>query len=271
MLSSEVALLCVADLTNIALAILDAIANSEQRLFFFREVMMIRKILLASGIVSSVLYVATDIVVSLRYEGYSYADQQVSELLAEGSPVRALMIGLNVIPYAVLVTAFGAGVWVVAGTKRAGRIAGALLISYAVLGALGGVVFRMNMREVLAAGEGDWRGSLHIPVTMLMSLSLLAGMGFAATLIGRWFRWYTVMTILTLLAFGGLVGTQASAIEANESTPWMGIAERANIYATMLWLAVLSIALLHAQSTGASRRLDRQTEKPILTPLSQQR
>jgi hypothetical protein len=117
----------------------------------------------------------------------------------------------------------------------------------------------MNTREVLAAGEGDWRGGLHVPVTMVMSLSLLVGMGFAATLLGRGFRWYTVGTILTLLTFGGLVGTQAGAIEANEPTPWMGLAERVNIYATMLWVAVLSVLLLRRHAATAPRPLSTPT------------
>jgi hypothetical protein len=212
-----------------------------------------RKILLACGIAASFLYVATDILASLRYSGYSYADQQVSELLAEGSPVRSLMIGTNAIPYAVLMTAFGAGVWSATGSKRSGRIAGALLVGYAVLGAMGGVLFRMNTREVMAAGEGDWRGSLHIPATLIMSLSLMAAMGFAAGLLGRRFRWYTAGTILVLLAFGGVVGTKAGAIEANEPTPWMGAFERVNIYATMLWIAVLAVALLRESSSGGPR------------------
>jgi hypothetical protein len=231
-----------------------------------KEWIMLRKVLLGCGIVSSVLYVATDILASLRYAGYSFADQQVSELLAAGSPVRTLMIGLNVIPYAVLMTAFGVGVWTVAGPKRAGRIAGALLIGYAVVGLAGGLLFRMNTREVLAAGEGDWRGGLHVPVTMVMSLSLLVGMGFAATLLGRGFRWYTVGTILTLLAFGGLVGTQAGAIEANEPTPWMGTAERVNIYATMLWMAVLATGLLRSERPVTPQPLGRPAVAPPMLP-----
>jgi hypothetical protein len=173
---------------------------------------------------------------------------------------------LNVIPYAVLVTAFGVGVWTAAAPKRAGRTAGALLVGYAVAGLAGGLLFRMNTREVLAAGEGDWRGSLHVPVTMVMSLSLLVGMGFAATLLGRGFRWYTVGTILTLLTFGGLVGTQAGAIEANEPTPWMGLAERVNIYATMLWVAALATGLLRVQRSAAPRRLGRPTVTPQVVP-----
>jgi hypothetical protein len=227
---------------------------------------MLRRILLGAGVASSVLYVATDVLASLRYGGYSYADRQVSELLAEGSPVRSFMIGLNVIPYAVLVTAFGVGVWTVAGTRRAARIAGALLVGYAVLGAMGGVLFRMNTREVMAAGDGDWRGSLHVPVTLVMSLSLLAGMGFAARLLGRGFRCYTVGTILTLLAFGGLVGTQAGAIEVNEATPWMGLAERVNIYATMLWIAVFAGTLWRVEHTTARQRLARPAATPRMLP-----
>jgi hypothetical protein len=36
-------------------------------------------------------------------------------------------------------------------------------------------------------------------------------------------------------------------MEANQPTPWMGTEERINIYATMLWVAVLAIGLLRAQ------------------------
>ncbi len=220
---------------------------------------MLRKLLLGCGIVSSLLYVATDTIASLRYEGYSYWDQNFSELLAEGSPVRPLMIGSNAIPYAALVTAFGVGVWTVAGPRRTARVAGALRAGYALVGLAGGLLFRMNTREVLAAGDGDWRGSLHIPTTMVMSLFLLAGMGFAATLFGRGFRWYTYGTVVVLAVFAALVGRQAGAVEANEPTPWLGVLERVNIYATMLWVAVLATALLRVQPTSAPRRLGRPT------------
>jgi hypothetical protein len=36
-------------------------------------------------------------------------------------------------------------------------------------------------------------------------------------------------------------------MQANEPTPLMGIEERVNIYATMLWVAVLAIGLLRVQ------------------------
>ena len=99
---------------------------------------MVRKILLGCGVVSSVLYVVTDVLGTLRYEGYSYADQEFSELTAQGSPVRSLMIALNGIPYGVLVAAFAVGVWTSASPKRAARITGAMLFGYAASGGDGG-------------------------------------------------------------------------------------------------------------------------------------
>src|SRR5574340_791616 len=98
--------------------------------------MMLRKILLGSGIVSSVLYVATDVVASLRYSGYRYADQQISELLAKGAPSRPFMVAANLIPYDLLVLAFAVGVWASAGRTRAGRLTSAGLVGLAVLGTI---------------------------------------------------------------------------------------------------------------------------------------
>jgi len=115
---------------------------------------MVRKILLGCGIVSSVLYVVSDVIGALRYPGYSYADQEFSELTAQGPPVRPLMIALNEIPYTLLVLAFAVGVWTPAPPKRAGRITAAMLLGYAAFGMAGGVVFPMKPREALAAGEG---------------------------------------------------------------------------------------------------------------------
>ena len=208
---------------------------------------MVRKILLGCGIVSSVLYVVSEVIGSLQYPGYSYADQEFSELTAQGSPVRPLMIALNEIPYTLLVLAFAVGVWTSARPKRAGRITGAMLLGYAAFGMAGGVVFPMNTREALAAGEGTLRNAMHIPATMVMSLFILLAMGFGASLLGKRFRYYSYGTIAILVVFGVLASLQAGQMQANEPTPWMGIEERINIFATMLWVAALAIGLLRVQ------------------------
>jgi hypothetical protein len=208
---------------------------------------MLRKILLGCGIVSSVLYVVTDVLGTLRYPGYSYADQTFSELTAQGAPTRPLMVALNGIPYGVLVTAFAGGVWASAGPKRAARITRAMLLGYAAFGVAGGLVFPMRPREALAAGEGTLRNTMHIPATAVMSLFIVLAMGFGATLLEKRFRYYSYGTIAILLVFGVLASLQAGQMAANEPTPWMGIEERINIYATMLWVAALAIGLLRAQ------------------------
>jgi hypothetical protein len=208
---------------------------------------MLRKILLGCGIVSSVLYVVTDVLGTLRYPGYSYADQTFSELTAQGAPTRPLMVALNGIPYGVLVAAFAGGVWASAGPKRAARITRAMLLGYAAFGVTGGLVFPMRPREALAAGEGTLRNTMHIPATAVMSLFIVLAMGFGATLLEKRFRYYSYGTIAILLVFGVLASLQAGQMAANEPTPWMGIEERINIYATMLWVAALAIGLLRAQ------------------------
>ena len=99
---------------------------------------MVRKILLGCGIVSSVLYIVTDLLGTLRYPSYSYANQTFSELTAQGAPTRPLMVALNGITYGVLVAAFAVGVWTSAGPKRAAGITGAMLLGYAAFGMAGG-------------------------------------------------------------------------------------------------------------------------------------
>jgi hypothetical protein len=60
------------------------------------------------GIRSAALLV-TDVIAALRWEGYSYRDQTVSELAAIGAPTRPLAVTLGLAGSALLV-AFGVGV-----------------------------------------------------------------------------------------------------------------------------------------------------------------
>ena len=210
---------------------------------------MVRKILLICGIASSVLYVASDLLISWWDPNYSYRDQSFSELLAPGSPTRPLVLVLLAIPYGVLVAAFGAGVWASVGPRRAGRITAALLVGYAVLGAVGGVYLSAPTREVLEAGEETWRNRMHLPGTAVSVLCILLAIGFGSTLLGRRFRYYSYATILAILVFGVLTSLQVDQMAANQPTPWMGLEERGNVYAIMLWVAVLAIGLLSAQKS----------------------
>ena len=94
-----------------------------------------------------------------------------------------------------------------------------------------------------------------------MPIFFVLAIGFGSRLFGKRFRSFSYATILTMVVCGLLVGVQTSALTANEPTPWLGVEERMNAYASMLWFAVLAVGLLRAQGTVAPRQL----EKPTVT------
>ncbi len=211
---------------------------------------MVRKVLLVCGIVSSLLYVAMNILGAMRFEGYSSTSQTVSELSAISAPSRPLWIALG-IPYDVLVIAFGLGVWVSAGGKRALRVVGGLLVAFGVVG-FAWPFASMHQREVLAAGGGTLTDTMHIILGMVTVLFMLVAIGFGATALGKRFRYYSIATIMLLLVFGALTGLDGPRIAANLPTPLVGIWERINIAGFLLWVAVLATALLRAEKRQGS-------------------
>ena len=104
-----------------------------------------QKILLGCGILSSVLYFAGDVVMSLTYEGYSYLHQTVSELNAIGAPTRGLSIVFGLAGY-VLLTSFGVGIWMLSAENRKLRVAGGVLVVLGVSGLWGVSFASMQMR-----------------------------------------------------------------------------------------------------------------------------
>ena len=202
---------------------------------------MVRKLLLICGILSSLLYVATDILLSMRYEGYSYTSQAVSELSAIGAPTRPLWIAMSIV-YNPLVIAFGIGIWLSAGPKRSLRVSGILLVAYGVVSSLG-PLFPMQLR---GAG-GLATDAMHLIATSVLVLFLLLSIGFGGAARGGWFRLYSIGTILTLLVFGVLAGQQAPRAAAGFPTPWLGVIERVNIYGSLLWVLVFAVVLLLSQ------------------------
>jgi hypothetical protein len=202
------------------------------------------KFLLICGVLSSVIYVITDLLASWWYQGYRILDHNYSELLATGAPTRPVMLLVGVV-YNLLVAAFAAGIWTTATPKRTAHITGTMVALFAVLSMVTPVFFQMDMR----GAEVTTLGSLHAPMTAVTSLFILLSIGFGAFLLGRRFRVYSFGTIVILIAFGVLTASQAPQLAAGQETPWMGFTERINIYATMLWFAAFSIALIGRTQT----------------------
>jgi Protein of unknown function (DUF998) len=215
-----------------------------------------RKLLLGCGILSSLAYVAANLLGAMRWRDYRLTSHTVSELSAIGAPSRPLVIPL-LTTHGALVIPFGLGVWESANRRRALRVTGALLVG---LGAsdLPAPWFPMHRREALARGERSRTDTMHIVLTSVNSVLIVLAIGFASTAFGKRFRVYSIATILALVVTGGLTATQASRVEANLPTPWAGVAERITIGSYLLWQVVLAIALLRMQAgLRLRRRADR--------------
>lgn len=200
-----------------------------------------RKILLVCGIFSSILYIATDILLGLSWRGYSFSSQAISELSAIGAPTRSLWIAMTFI-FNPLLTAFGIGVCKVAGMKRSLRIAGVLLAIWGLLGFVW-LFFPMHMRGAI----GSTTDTMHLVMAGVTVLLITLFIGFGSGARGKWFRIYSILTILAMLIFGALVGKQAPRVAAQLSTPWMGFLERISVYLPMLWVSVLAGILLRTE------------------------
>jgi hypothetical protein len=140
----------------------------------------------------------------------------------------------------------------------------ALLAGYHAFGVVGGVLTPMVSRGMASTPRND----LHGPLTLVSSLCFLTAVGVAATLLGKPFRYYSYGTIVTALAFGIVTSLQVPQLAANEPTPWMGLTERVDIYAMMLWVAALAVGLWRAQEASSPRQLGRPTPTPRGVPLT---
>lgn len=216
------------------------------------------KVLLGCGVVAPVWWVAMDVVGSLRYPGYSYVDQTISELSAQGAPTKTFMAAFSGIPYLVLMLAFGVGIWLTAGGRRAQRVTAALVLGEVVWGVVGGFAFPMAIR----GHEETLRNQMHAWYGIGMPIFFLLAVAFGSRLFGKRFRYYTYGTVLALLVFGALTAMQAPKVPANEPTPWIGVEERVNAYLPMLWFVVLAVGLMRARAATAPRESERPTRAP---------
>jgi hypothetical protein len=208
-----------------------------------RPKVIINKIFLTCGILSSLLYAAMNIFVPMLFPGYSSVSQTVSELSAIDAPTRSLWVILSAM-YTLLIAAFGWGILKSAKQNRPLRITGILIIIYAAIGLFWPP---MHQREVLAAGGGTFTDTLHIAFTIITVILMLLVIGFSAASMGSSFRLYSIITVLVLLGFGVFTGLESSQLEANLSTPLIGVWERISIGVYMLWVVVLSVTVLRKE------------------------
>ena len=208
---------------------------------------MARKFILFCGILASLLYIAMNIFIPPLYEGYNWITQTVSELSAVDAPTRPLWFPLG-IAYTLLIAAFGWGIFRSAGEKRSLRIVGILMFLH---GALGLTWSPMHQREALVAGGGTFTDTWHLVMATVTVLLMFFSIGLGAAAFGKGFRFYSIVTILVFIVFGILTFVEAPDVDKNLPTPYIGLWERINISAFMVWLFVFSIKLLRTEKKSS--------------------
>jgi len=216
-----------------------------------------RKVLLACGILSALLYAAMSVLVPMLDDGYSSFSQAVSELSAIGAPTAGAWIPLG-LAYSLLAVAFGWGVWLSAARPRPLRVAGAALLAQGVFGLFWPP---MHMR----GGEFTLTDTLHIVWTIVTVVLMAVAIGFGAAAFGPRFRRYSVITLVVLVGFGALTALHAPNLDANLPTPWMGVWERINIGAFLVWNVVLAVALFRRPAPPDSGVLKSLAQRPLLS------
>jgi hypothetical membrane protein len=199
-----------------------------------------RSTLLICGVVAAAVYVATDVVCSMLYPGYSFADQAVSELFAIGAPTSRIVVPLFTLS-SVLLAAFAGGVWLSSGNNRSIRLMAAMFAASSLVAVVLWNLFPMHMRGT----EPGFTDTMHLilatnPFVLLSIVCCLLALGGP-------FRFYTAATLAVLVISAVLAFMHAPALEANEPTPGLGLAERVAQYAYELWQAALAVVLLRGQ------------------------
>ena len=192
------------------------------------------------GILSSAIYILTDIITGLITPGYSFNSQTVSELSAVGSLTRPVWQVVTFI-YNPLLIIFGLAVRKLGTNHRntTHLFSGILIIIWGILGFVW-LLFPMNLRGNI----GSSVDTMHLVMTgitvFLMTVLIVIGSGIH----GKRFRLYSFLTLLSMVVFGILTGQQTSKVAAQLPTPWMGITERITSYLPLIWVAVLAASFL---------------------------
>lgn len=205
-----------------------------------QEPTRLQTILIVLGIISSILYLVTDITASLMWSGYSPVSQTVSELIAIDSPTRLYVMMLFAV-YGLLIYAYGIGIILSSNGKRALKIAAFLIIAKEILGLATTLFFPIHLRGV----EADFSDIMHGILTaagvfLCMFPAMIAG---AISFKGK-FRFYSIVTMILFVIFGILAGLDQPKYALNTPTPMMGVWERINIYGYMVWIVTFSVLLL---------------------------
>jgi hypothetical membrane protein len=217
----------------------------------------VKKGLVLAAIPAVVVYVMADVLSGSLYDGYSYADQAISELSAFGSPVRPLMV-TAILAHGVLLLVFSIGLLRV--TRRGSAVSwiGALGVAgFVIVGIPTHTFWAMSSRDMVT-GFND---TMHIALSTIFSVCVMAQIVLSAVGYRGWFRFYALATLAVVVIFGLASGVAIQGIEQDD-TPWAGGFERINAYAYFAWLVALALMVVRHELTRPSMGSGSTAQRP---------
>jgi hypothetical protein len=201
----------------------------------------IRKSMLACGILSSFLFIVLDVISVMLYKGYNPWSQTLTELSALGSPTGPLWL-LMMIIYTLLLIGFSWGVLLSSAGNTRLRMAACFFFVYLVISFFRPPIYQS---EVLSTGGSAFADNLHIVFRILIVSVMLLAIKSGTKIFRKGFQRYSMITLLVLVAFGILTALGKEANQPGELKSLVGVWERINTGAFLLWIIMLAIILIN--------------------------
>jgi hypothetical protein len=190
----------------------------------------LRKVLLACGPLSALIYIGWHELAALQWEGYSRISNAISELHFTGTPSKSFLDPWQGWVDSALLAVFGIGIWLSAQGSRSLRVIGAVMIVPAAM-----IPLWMIFGEASLAA--------HLAFVGVGILCWLVAMGFGAAALGKRFRIYSLVSLGLVVGFFALGFSYVPEANAGQPTPFLGLFERIGFSAYFVWLTVLAVAL----------------------------
>ena len=208
------------------------------------ETSLVQKLLIACGILSPLLYLGTDWFAGKMLQGYSFTAQSISELSADGSPTRLLVISLTLVA-GLFMIAFGVGVWQVTDQALLPRIVSGLVIGNVVTGLVATIFFPTHF------GERPIFGSTGVILMFFSVLFFVLAMIVGALAFSGWLRILSIAIPSTYIFLAVLRFATATRSSTGEVVSLVGEQERIMSYSFLFWVMALAIYLLLLITKGA--------------------
>ena len=197
-----------------------------------------KKTFMLCGIAAALIYAGTVILGGLLRPGYSHISMAISELVADGAPNRTLLSS-SFLVYNILVSIFGAGLFLEANNQPRGRVSGIIGSLALLLVGLAGLLMELAFPQEPGGTATTFAGIMHFGMAGVASLGTMV----AILMLALWFRnvpelksygAYSIISVAVVFVVGGL---SAAAI-ANHSSLF-GLVERITILTFTLWMFVI--------------------------------